>query len=218
MDNNYSLADLSAAMGGNGGNQFNNPIWLIWALLFGFGGNGYGFGRNGAGQGLQDAEIMGQLNAIRQTMADNQNANALGAAIGSNHDFLHNLAGQMNMGFAGTNATINAASTGNLLGQKDLQSGMQSCCCDIKSSILNQTNQLQNQVSQLANGVQTGFANLGFLTQQQTTDLNAAATANTQRILDHLCAAETQALRDKLLQASQDAQTASIVAQLKTTA
>jgi len=64
----------------------------------------------------------------------------------------------MNMGFAGTNATINAASTGNLLCQKDLQSGMQSCCCDIKSSILNQTNQLQSQVAQLANGVQTGFA------------------------------------------------------------
>jgi len=46
----------------------------------------------------------------------------------------------MNMGFAGTTAAVNAASTQNLLSQKDAAAQMASCCCDIKSNILNQTN------------------------------------------------------------------------------
>lgn len=211
----YSPADFAAVMNGNNGNnQWNNPMWLIWAILFGR--NGGFFGNNG--EGLQAAEINGKLNALSSQIQDNQNTNSLAGAIGSNHDFLHGLQNSMNMGFAGTNATINAASMANLMGQKDAQAQMASCCCDIKSNILNQTNQLQSQVAQLANGVQTGFANLGFLTQQQTTELNANNTANTQRIIDHMCAAETQNLRDKLAQASQNEQTAYIISQLKTTA
>jgi len=199
MESNYSLADLSAACGCNGNQQWNNPMWLIWALLFGFGGNGFGFNR-GAGDAVQTAALSGQIDALRNQMADNHNSDITNAAIG------------------GVGSAVNQANIGNLLGQKDMQAAMQSCCCDIKSSVLNQTTQLQDRISQLASGVQTGFANLGFLTQQQTTELNAAATANTQRILDKMCADTTQNLRDKLAEASQNAQTSYLISQLKTTA
>lgn len=191
-------------------------MYLIWLAYMGNGG--FGFGNRGAADAAQIASMTAQIDGLRTQMQDNQNANTLGGAINSNHDFLHNLAGQMNMGFAGTNATINAASTGNLLGQKDAQAQMASCCCDIKSNILNQTNQLQSQISQLANGVAQGFAQVGFLTQQQTNELNMNNTANTQRILDKMCADTTQNLRDKLWEASQSAQTATIISSLKTTA
>lgn len=219
MEGNVSYADVAAMVGKGEGcmnNWMNNPfMYLIWLAYMGNGGFGFG---NRAGESVQNAEIMSQIASLRDQVNCNQNTNNVMGAINSNHDFLHSFNNAMNMGFAGTNATINQASTGNLLGQKDMVAQMASCCCDIKSNILNQTNQLQSRIDQLSNGVAQGFAQVGFLTQQQTNELNTNANANTQRILDHMCAAETQALRDKLAQASQDAQTATIIGTLKTSA
>lgn len=215
-ENYYSPADMAAVMnGGNcGANQWNNPMWLIWAILFGR--NGGFFGNNGE-NAAQNVEMQSKLNALSQQIQDNQNTNTLQGMIGGNHDFLHGMQNAMNMGFAGTNAAINQASMTNMLGQKDAQAQMASCCCDLKSNLLSQTNQLQSQIAQLANGVQTGFAQVGFLTQQQTNELNNNANANTQRIIDKMCADTTQNLRDRVFEMSQQAQTASIVSQLKTT-
>lgn len=217
------LAELINANGRNndcGGmnNWFNNPfMYLIWLAYMGNGGLGFGNNRNDAAA-AQAVATDARFNQLSQQIADNQSANTINAGIMGNHDFLHSMQNAVNMGFAGTNAAINQASMTNVIGQKDAQAQMSSCCCDIKTNILNQTNQLQSQIAQLANGVQTGFAQVGFLTQQQTNELNTNATANTQRILDHLCSSETQSLRDKLAQASQDAQTATLIASLKTSA
>lgn len=195
---NYSLADMAAVSGQNNA-WMNNPfMYLIWLAFFG-GGNGFGFGRNG--QGLQDAEIVGQLNAIRQTMADNQNANSLGAGIAGNHEQLH-----------GIMQAICNASTANQMSLKDLAAQMAACCCDQKTTVLNQTNQLQAMLASLGNSMQQGFAQVGYATQQQTCDITKACNENTQRILDRMCCNEVQDLRDKLAQASQNAQTATILA------
>ena len=194
-----SYSDVAAMVRNNdcNGMNWNSPMWLIWAMLFGNGSFG-GFGNRA--QGLQDAEIMGQLNAIRQTMADNQNANALGAGISSNHEQLH-----------GINQAICNAAMANQMSLKDLTAQMMQCCCDQKSTVLSQTNQLQATLANLMNVMNQGFTQVGFLTQQQTNELNTNANANTQRILDKMCADNTQALRDKLLEASQAAQTATIL-------
>ena len=105
----------------------------------------------------------------------------------------------------------------NLLGQKDMQAQMAQCCCDIKSNILNQTNQLQAQLASVANNITQGFTQVGFLTQQQTNELNNNNNANTQKMLDAMCQMNTQNLRDKLDDARQSAQTANIINALKTT-
>lgn len=197
MEGNVSYADV-AAMVGRGdcnGNSWNNPMWLLWALMFGNGG--YGF--NGNRGGLQGAEIMGEINSLREQIADNHNADITNAGIG------------------GVAQAVNAANVGNLLGQKDMAAQIASCCCDIKSNILNQTNQIQSRVDQLANGVTQGFASIGYALSQQTNELKTNETANTQRILDRMCQAETQALRDRLAQASQNEQTAYLISQLKPT-
>ena len=207
-------SDVMAMCNGgcNGGNMWNNPTMLLWAMLFGFGGPGVGYGRGG---GIQDAEIMGKLNALSGQIQDNQNTNALAGAINSNHDFLHSFNNGMNMGFAGTNAAINAAAQGNLMGQKDLQAAIQSCCCNNQTAILQQTNVLQSIIENVRQATVAGFANIGYALSQQTNDLQKNDDQNTQRILDKMCSDTTQNLRDKLAEMSQAAQTANIVNQLK---
>lgn len=196
----------------NNSDQWNNPfMYLIWLALLGGNGNGL------FGGGSRNTETDARFNQLSQQISDNQNTNSLQSAVSSNHDFLHGFQNSMNMGFAGTAQTINNASMSNIIGQKDAAAQMASCCCDIKSNILNQTNQLQGRIDQLANGVAQGFAQVGFLTQQQTNELNTNANANTQRIVDLINSQTTQELRDKLYEMSQSAQTASIVNQLKST-
>ena len=229
---NYSLSDMAAACGGCNGNNanmmWNNPI--IWALLF---GGGYGWNRGNCGggcQGLQDAEIMSQLNAIRQTMADNQNANALGAGIAGNHDLLHNIAGSMNMGFAGTNAAVNCASNANLLSQKDMQAMMQSCCCDQKqlSQQLGFANQLGQKDIQNAmlmgfdrtnTGLERGFSAVAYESQKQTCDIINSGKDNTQRIIDTMNLHWNQDLQqrynDARLELSQLRQNATLIDAMK---
>ena len=206
MENGVSFADVAAMVRNSDSNgmNWNSPMWLIWAMLF---GNGTFCGFGNRGQGLQDAEIMGQLNAIRQTMADNQNANAIGAGISANHEQLH-----------GINQAICNAAMANQMSLKDIVAQMAQCCCDQKSTVLQQTNQLQASIANLMNVMNQGFTQVGFLTQQQTNELNNNANANTQRILDKMCADTTQELRDKLAEASQNAQTSYLISQLKTTA
>lgn len=221
MDSNYSLADLSAACGSgcNGNGWMNNPfMYLIWLAYMGNGG--FGFGNRGA-ENVQNAEMMNQISQLRGQINDNQNTNNLMGAVGGNHEALHGIGAGQTLGFANTAAAVNNASMQNIIGQKDAAAQMASCCCDIKTNILNQTNQLQSQVAQLANGVQTGFANIGFLTQQQTNELNVNASQNTQRIIDtmnnHWQADLQQRLSDAKLELSQQQQNATLIAALKTT-
>lgn len=204
---NFSLADIRAAMG----DCKSGDDKLLILLLLLLGGGNYGWGARAA----QDPEIMAQLNSLRDTMAGNQNANAIGGMVAGNHDLLHNIAGQMNMGFAGTNAHVNDASTANLLSQKDMQSTMQSCCCDIKTAIMGQTNDLQARIASLANGVTQGFSATAYEAQRHASEIKANQDANTQRILDKMCTSENQALRDRLAQSSQNEQTATLINAMK---
>lgn len=215
---NFSLADLAAVTKDNGnGASWNNPMWLLWAILFG-GGNFGGFGGFNRGQGLQDSEIMAQLNSLREQIAANQNANILNGAVKDNGNALNTLLGAVNLGFAGTGANINQSSMANLMAQKDALYQIANTECDLKASILNQTNQIQAQIAALGNNTQAAINNIGFAIANQTNELNTNANANTQRILDKMCEDTTQALRDKLAEASQAAQTATIISSLKTTA
>ena len=215
---NYSLSDISAMMNGanNNGMNWNSPMWLIWALMFGNGGFGWG-NRNGAAEAASTATIdmNAKLNQLSQQISDNQATNTLNTAISGNHDYLHDMQNSINMGFAGTNSAINSAAQGNMLGQKDLQSTIQTSACGINSSILNQTNQLQSRIDQLANGTQQGFASIGYAMSEQTNALNNTINNGVQSIKDQLCQATQQDLRDKLAAASQEAQTATIISNLK---
>ena len=81
----------------------------------------------------------------------------------------------------------------------------------------------QNQLANLqqTNTIQAGFANIGYLIQQQGQMLAANDTANTQKVLDWLCnskqleqATTIQQLRDEVGRLNQ---TQDIINSLKTT-
>lgn len=194
---NYSLADIRAAMGNC--KDDDDKLLLILLLLNG----GYGFGYGRGGQCMQGAEIMGQLNSLRDRIDANQNANALGAGIAANHE-----------------------------GQHDIMSRMAQCCCDNKmlSQQMGFNNQLGQKDIQNAmlmgfdrtnTGLERGFSAVAYESQKQTCDIINAGKDNTQRIIDTMNNHWGQELQSKYddarLELSQLRQNAVLIDALKPT-
>lgn len=226
--------------GGGFGNGFGNDGWwiiLLFLLLIGnngWGNNGYGNGGgNGAG-GLYP--WMNQSNQINDGFRDqmlNTTVNGIQQGVNNLSTQLCNCCGDVQMalanGFAGVEQGANArqianmqtafaAQTAQAQGFNNVQSQLAQCCCDNRLA----TQQLQAVVQQencadraaVADGIR---------------DIIVNQTANTQRILDQICADKIEQkndtiaqLRQELLyargQASQDVQTAAIRAGQATTA
>ena len=227
--------------GGNGGfgGGFGDSGWwviLLFLLLLGnngWGNNGYGGGNGGAG-GLYP--WMNQSNQINDGFRDqmlNTTVNGIQQGVNNLSTQLCNCCGDMQMalanGFAGVEQGANArqianmqtafaAQTAQAQGFNNVQAQLAQCCCDNRLA----TQQLQAVVQQencadraaVADGIR---------------DIIVNQTANTQRILDQICADKIEQkndtiaqLRQELLyargQASQDVQTAAIRAGQATTA
>lgn len=142
-------------------------------------------------------------------MADDMNSALLGnilGAVGRNGCSIADIAtGLASLsGAVGINAerVINSG----LLGVKDLQASMAECCCN-----------LRNQVQQMGYDNQLATCNQTNTISNKIDALGTLNTQNTQRILDSLCNGRMQDMQTKLFDMSQQAQTASIVSQLKTT-
>ena len=236
MDAMGMAAMMNGGMGAN--NWLNNPfLYLIFLAMFG--GNGFGWGNRGAMQ-------TEQFDSLRNQIADNQNnqlamdaikgnasaisqlatnlgcsVNSLQQAVCSVKSAIEGLGGQI--GFS-AERVINAVNMGDC----NVIQAIKDCCCTTQKSILEmgyqnqiqnlqQTNTLQQGMNYIATGMERGFSNLGFQGQQQTCQIVQAINAASQRQIDVLNAHWTEDLRDKLFAASQREQTASIVAQLKST-
>lgn len=163
---NYSLADIRAALGNC---KNDDDRLLLFALIFGGGfGWGGGFGRGGGGQSLQDAEIMSQLNALRERIDNNQNANALGAGIAANHEGQHDIMDRMASCCCENKMLNQQMGFANQLGQKDIINGM--------LMGFDRTN----------TGLERGFSAVAYEAQKQTCELKTNQNENTQRIIDEL--------------------------------
>ncbi len=110
----------------------------------------------------------------------------------------------------------------NILGMKDMQSAFQSCCCENrlaqKDTIIamkDQTYTLNDRLTGIANGLQKGFSDLGYILAQQKGEIMLNDDRNTQRILDKMCENTTQALRDQLAAKDRELLAANIVAGVK---
>ena len=205
---------------GNFGNGFGGDGWWILLLFILLGGNswggygggyggGVGFVDNSVQRGFDQSAIMSGINGINNNV------------VGGFGDVQNALCG----GFAGVNAGIangfaqmeianNARQIADLQQEFALQSQLASCCCenrlgtaDLKYTIATEA---CNDRAAVTNALEAVIAN---------------QTANTQRILDSLCAdkleaknAEIMALERQLamanLAASQTAQTAEIISKL----
>lgn len=202
--------------GGFGGGAWNNPIWAL--AFLGILGNG-GFG--GWGNGGNNA----QLSQIQDTLNTNQgntllmnaiqgNATSikeLASLIGCNHNAVQMAINGVQSAICGvgnqvgmTSAqVINAINNGNM----SLANTLQSCCCDIKTTVNTQgyENRIANlQQSQL---IQNGFAQVGYAQRDQTCTIENAIKGLGTQMANQFANLETRALQDKL-QASRDENTA----------
>ena len=222
------VAPLGNNAGGFGGFDGNSGWWIIllFILLGGWGNGGWGGGnipmavntQNDVQRGFDQAAIMGGINDL----------------VGNVSNGFSNVQQSLCNGFAGVNATVNAgfanaevannarqianmqqafaAQTAVTAGMNDIAAGLQNCCCENRASI-----------ADLKYTVATENCNDRQVISDGVRDILTATQAQTNAILNQLCADKLEQkndvinqLRSELLyargQASQDVQTAAIQA------
>lgn len=224
------------AWGGSG-------CWFIWVILmFWLWGGNNGFNKNGAdglpnqlnndfGREVLLQAINGNGNAVSQLSTKlNCDVNALQTAIGQVQSSIQSVGNQIGLS---SQQIINSVQSGN----STIASQLAECCCTLRDSItktnyenqlsnVNQTNTLQNAINIVNNSVERGFASTAYATAQQTADIKNAIATQTTMINDKFCQLEMREMQNKIdalrqentnltLAASQTAQTASIVNQVR---
>lgn len=154
---------------------------------------------------------------------------------------LQNVGGDIKAGFMGVSGDVKSGFQGlqgdvrftgeriinaSILGDKDLQATFKDCCCQSKELIQrmgyetqlgmkDQTYTLNERLTGIANGLQKGFSDLGYILAQQKGEIMLNDDRNTQKILDKMCDNTTQALRDQLAAKDRELLAANIIAGVK---
>jgi len=231
LDPNMVMAMMNNKNGfGNEGGWF---IWVIFLFfLMGWGNNGWGNNGNGTaplasllsndnGRELLMSAIQGNATSISQLATTlNCDVNAIQTAINGVSALTSQVGNQV--GLTGQQV-VNAIQQGNM----GLAQQLASCCCDIRTAVntqgyetridnLNQTNQLQQAINNVANAQSQGFSQIGYASQQQTCDLQNTINSGVQKIVDGQNAAEMRELASKIASQAEELssfKTAGIIAQ-----
>lgn len=222
-----------------------NGCWFIWVILMFWlwGGNRNGMFGTGSADGIPNQlnndfgrevllqAINGNGTALSQLATTlNCDVNSLQGAISNVQNSIQSVGSQL--GLTGQQV-INALQQGNAT----VATQMSQCCCDIKDAItrtnyenqlsnVNQTNALQNAINFVNSSVERGFSSTAYATAQQTCDLRNAIAEQTTLINDKFCQLEMREMQNKIdalrqennnlvLAASQAAQTANIINQVR---
>lgn len=177
-----SLGDAMALTGERGGGFNNNGDWLamifLFALIFGFGGNGWG-GRNaGAGQPVTEAGLCNAMN-----FSDLQNS------VGRGFDMVDQRFTNTQNGLAN-------------LGYQDLQNSMQiqSTVAQTGASLASAINGLGAQQAQCCCETQRAIDNVNYQNALSTAQIVEASNAGTQKILDAICGNRMQDMQNQINQ------------------
>ena len=203
MDMNTSMGSgldfatfMNSALRNNGDDMWGGNNGLLWIfLLILFGGGGWNFG-NRAGNLTNDAAVTGAIDAaIQKARADDLGEQAIMDAIRGNQTAIQTLAATFNTDIGNvqqalcalnggidklsgqiglsSQQVINAIQTGNM----SLTQQLMSCCCDIKSLVLEQENNVRmatmEQTNTLSDRMRTGFAETHQLLDSQTAQMVA---------------------------------------------
>lgn len=157
---NYSLSDLAAATGDGGfGGSSAWVLIILFALIFGWGGNGFG---GNAGQAASNADLQRavDLNSIQQGQAgiaaDVQRG--IYEINSATKDAAYNNLGEIR----DVQAAVAAGNANIINNLTAMQNVLQSCCCETKGLIM------ENR----------------YLDEKNAAQIMANDTANTQKILD----------------------------------
>ena len=182
--------------GNNDGMFGGNWMWflLVWMAMFGWGNGGFGFGNgnNGAGyvgnevqRGFDQSAIINGINGIQ---------------------------GALTNGFAQAEISANSRQMADMNQMFGVQTALQNCCCENRAGLADLKYTVATEACADRNAVSNALR-----------DVLEANNASTQKILDTMCQDKIDAknetialLRQQLqmaqLSASQNAQTAAIVA------
>lgn len=184
-------AALMAMMNNNGGFGGNGGWWWIWIILIWFCWGGNGFGGRNAG-------------ALASELNTDANTNLLMQAINGNKDAISNLSTTLNCDINAVQSALN-----------QINAGVSQISCDTKLSSC-----------EVINAITSGFNSLLSDNTAKFNVLGSKIDAQTQIINDKFCQLEMREMQNKIdalrqennqlaLSASQQAQTANIVSQLK---
>lgn len=190
---------------GNNGWGFGNGWEGIIGLLVvaGLFGGGWGFGGFGGNRSIGNCATQADLSAGFSTSEIMSDLNDILLGQASMQNFI-------NQGFAGLNQTVNTVGANlsnaictlgyqNQAGFNGIANQISSCCCDVKSLIL------ENR----------------YLNERQTCDLITNANNNTRQIIDYLTSEKISSLQAEnsglKAQISNDRQTANIISGLRDT-
>ncbi len=229
--------NMISALMNNNRNGFDGfgAWWIIILLIFGWGGfgNGFGGGFNGRGtaQGLADLGNLVNNDVGRDLIMQAIQGNA--TAISQLASTVHCDVNSLNSAIQNLNTQIGTLG----LGQRDIIAAMQNgnstimsklcdCCCENRLAVCQQTNTIQSAINTVNTGMERGFSETNYAFAEQTCQLKSEINALKQYVGDQFCALkeresqrEIQNLRDQVqafqLSASQQAQTANLVAQLR---
>ena len=181
-ENGYSLADIAAAMGGNGGFG-GGANWMMILFLFVLfaGGNGFGgFGGNNAyatsnevQRGFDNQNTMANQREILSAVTAGTSQ-----SVAATNQVFHDLVGYVGDKYAELDRDV--LSVGSAVQQSI--ANQNACCCDTKMLISETA--AQNRYDALKN----------------TNDINAVTLAQTQKILDALAQNKIEALQGKVAQ------------------
>ena len=175
--------------------------------------------------------IKGNEGATRELAATlNCDFNSLSNSICTIQGAIKEVGGQV--GFS-AERVINAVNAGDC----NVIQAIKDCCCNTQQSILkmgyenqiatlNQTNALTSSLNTINTGLERGFSSVAFETSKQTCDIKEMIQDSTAQILAGQRAAEMREMQTKIdslrdertalqLQASQQAQTANLINQIK---
>lgn len=236
---------VQPAYSGNGGGCGMNGwggdwIWIlvVFALLFGWGGNGWGNNGGGNGgyavpymvgstytdsaiqRGFDNQSVINKLNGIEQGVCNLgyenlAQMNNLGMTVANGFHGVDNAI--CNLGYT-TQQGFNATQVAMMQGQNALQAQLAQCCCDNRAAIA----QVRYDMAQDTCSLQNTMNN-------NTRDIIESQNSGTRAILDYLCQdkiatlqAENQSLKlaasqadqNNFIAATQNAQTAELIRRL----
>lgn len=231
----------NGGFGGNGGWWW---IWIILIFFCwgGFGGNGFGRGGNDAGRLASQLNTDANTSLLMQAINGNKEAisslsNTLNCDINAVQTALNTINSGVSQISCDTKLSscevINAITSGNAT----LASELANCCCTTQRSIdavnnnitkMGYESQLSvcNQTNTLQNAITSGFNALMADNASKFNIVGAKIDAQTQIINDKFCQLEMREMQNKIdalredkqalqLSASQQAQTANIVNQIR---
>ena len=203
-----SAADVAAVCGNNGnrnndGGMFGNDwAWIVILLLFGWGRNGFGgFGGGYGGGATAPCATQADVRAAvdQQTLISKIDQQTYGMA-----DSFTALNNTLNNNFRGIDNAICTLGYQGAQHASDLSAQMASCCCDTRAAIKDVGVGIERAGWNLSKQISDCCCDAEKMNMQNRFDAQAYNCNTLQaidklgdRIIDHLNAEKTQALRDE---------------------